>query len=106
MDQLIAYMPPAIEKAFTDPKIGPEQMLVSMRPYLNETNITNENVKSFPIIAFGIEVSRSLTKLKPNPNPISSSNPNPNPPYQYRSLYHTFFLLLANNVFLGRYHID
>lgn len=60
MDKLITSMPESMQRALKDPKIGPIGILVNMRPSLNEINSGNENVKSFPITAFGIEVARSV----------------------------------------------
>ena len=53
-------MPESIQGALRDPDIGPQGMLINMRPSLNEINKENENVKSFPITAFGVEVARSV----------------------------------------------
>lgn len=60
MDQLLATMPLVIKDALINPLVGPKGMLVDMRPYLNEINRENKNVKSFPITAFGIEVAGLL----------------------------------------------
>ena len=60
MKHLLAAMPNSIQIALRHPNIGPQGMLVNMRPSLNEINKKNENVKSFAITAFGIEVARSL----------------------------------------------
>jgi hypothetical protein len=35
-------------------------MIVDLRPYLNEINKNNKNIKSFPFTAFGIEVASVL----------------------------------------------
>ena len=60
MKKLLAVMPEPLQIALNDPNIGPQGMLVNMRPGLNEINKTNDNVKSFHITAFGIVVARSV----------------------------------------------
>ena len=57
---LMKAMPESIQRALIDPEIGPQGLLINMRPSLNEINKENENVKSFPITAFGVEVARSV----------------------------------------------
>ena len=57
---LIKSMPESVQRALRDPDMGPQGMLINMRPSLNEINKENENVKSFPIATFGVEVARSV----------------------------------------------
>lgn len=49
-----------IKCIYTDPLIGPKVMIVDLRPYLNEINKNNKNIKSFPFTTFGIEVAGVL----------------------------------------------
>ena len=47
MANILAVMPNSIQESLKDPKIGPQGMLIDMRPSLNEINKKNENIKSF-----------------------------------------------------------
>lgn len=58
--KLLQAMPDVIKEALNNPKIGPKGMLVSMRETLNKINSSNDNIKSYAITSFGIEVARSL----------------------------------------------
>lgn len=60
VSELLLAMPEAIRRALEDPTIGPKGILMDMRPILNEINKTNKDVRSCPILSFGIEVIRSL----------------------------------------------
>ena len=58
--KLLKAMPSVIREALNNPKVGPKGMLVNMRQTLNEINSSNDNIKSYAITSFGIEVARSL----------------------------------------------
>ena len=60
IEKLISAMPIAVRISLKDPKVGPRGILINMRTNLNDINKTNENVNSFPITCFGIEVARSV----------------------------------------------
>jgi hypothetical protein len=58
--ELLLAIPETIKRALNDTTVGPKGILMDMRPSLNEINKTSEDVRSCPIISFGIEVVRSL----------------------------------------------
>jgi hypothetical protein len=60
VSELLLATPETIKRALKDTTIGPKGILVDMRPSLNEINKASKNVRSCPIISFGIEVIRSL----------------------------------------------
>jgi hypothetical protein len=58
--ELLLAIPETVMRALKDTTIGPKGILVNMRPSLNEINKSSKDVRSCPIISFGIEIIRSL----------------------------------------------